>query len=117
MFPTAAFIKFFSVWFPADTAPRKEAALTDESLSPVPEATSSVHRVSKATQTQPSSTSPTLSREKVSSALLCSAVVNTEFVLNLSHHNLNTVVPPSHLLRMHANFFKLIAVANNFLLL
>lgn len=69
---SAAFIKF-SMWFPVDTAaekpPRKEAALTDGSLSPVPEATSSIHRVSKATQTQPSSPSPALFREKVSSSI------------------------------------------------
>lgn len=90
-FHRPAFLKFFP-WFPADTAaekrPRKEAALTDGSLSPVPESTSSIHRVSKATQTQPSSASPSLSREKVSSALLWFAVGNTEFVLNLSHYNL-----------------------------
>lgn len=64
----------------AEKQPRKEAALTDRTLSSVAEATSSVHRVSKATQTQPSSTSPSLSREKVSSAVLCFAVVNTELV-------------------------------------
>lgn len=62
------------MWFPVEAAaaeqrPRKEAALTGSSLSPVPEATSSVCRVSKATQTQAPSTGPTPStREKVGSA-------------------------------------------------
>uniref|UniRef100_H3D1I3 Bridge-like lipid transfer protein family member 3B n=1 Tax=Tetraodon nigroviridis TaxID=99883 RepID=H3D1I3_TETNG len=49
----------------AEKRPRKEAALAEGTPSSVLETTSSVHRVSKATQTQPSSSSPTLCREKM----------------------------------------------------
>lgn len=52
----------------AETQPRKEDALTDSILSPVPEVVSAVCCVSKATQTQAPPTSPPPStREKVRS--------------------------------------------------
>ncbi|XP_073336410.1 bridge-like lipid transfer protein family member 3B isoform X2 [Pagrus major] len=50
----------------AETKPRKESALTDSTLSPVPEVVSSVCCVPKATQTQaPPTSPPPSSREKM----------------------------------------------------
>lgn len=59
----------------AEERPREEAASTVSTRSPFYEASNSVCRVSKATQTQAPSRSPT--REKVSSAALCFAMENT----------------------------------------
>lgn len=61
----------------AEKRPREEAASTVSSQSPFYEASNSVCRVSKATQTQAPSRSPT--REKVSSAALCFAMENAKF--------------------------------------
>lgn len=66
----------------AEKRPKEEAASVVSAQSPFYEASNSVCRVSKATQTQATSRSPT--REKVCSAALCFAMENTKFQADAS---------------------------------